>query len=281
MRTKEIASRLDAIIDFAGVATFIDTPVKRYSSGMQARLGFSIAAHLEPDVLLIDEVLAVGDASFQAKCFDRMRAFKEAGTAIMFVSHNLHAIAELCDRAVYLRRSIQAEGSSEEAIAAYLSSMRSDANISKPGGVRIGAARLTDAAGDIPKAVRPGTPLSLKAEYRMERDFTDVTFAFRVYRSTDHLVVYEGHFPGVDIGLRRLKQGQLYTLRFDFLAHLARGQYHVELYVDDGATGEHVAWRLPAAFFHVQQTETFSGIADLKVGIALTKETPTAFENSE
>ena len=100
MTRAEIARKFDAIVDFAGVEEFIETPVKRYSSGMNARLGFAIAAHLDPDVLLVDEVLSVGDVGFQAKCVDRMRALLNKGVPLVFVSHNLTAVVDLCSRAV-------------------------------------------------------------------------------------------------------------------------------------------------------------------------------------
>ena len=103
MTRPEVARKMDAIIDFAGIRPFIDTPIKRYSSGMNARLGFAIAAHVEPDVLLIDEVLAVGDFVFQQKCFARLAEFRKSGAAIVFVSHNMQAIVSLCDRALLLR----------------------------------------------------------------------------------------------------------------------------------------------------------------------------------
>ena len=103
MKRADIMRKLDDIVDFSGIASFIDTPVKRYSSGMNARLGFSIAAFLDPEVLLIDEVLAVGDFTFQQKCFERLAEFRRSGIAIAFVSHNMQAIAMLCDRAVLLR----------------------------------------------------------------------------------------------------------------------------------------------------------------------------------
>jgi lipopolysaccharide transport system ATP-binding protein len=103
MKRSEIRSKLDRIVDFAGVSAFIDTPVKRYSSGMYLRLGFSIAAHLDPDILLLDEVLAVGDAQFQSRCLERVNQLRRAGTTIVFVSHNLGAIENLCDRVFLLR----------------------------------------------------------------------------------------------------------------------------------------------------------------------------------
>jgi lipopolysaccharide transport system ATP-binding protein len=104
MKRREISRKLDSIVDFAGVSAFIDTPVKRYSSGMYLRLGFSIAAHLDPDILLLDEVLAVGDAQFQSRCLERIDQLRGAGTTIVFVSHNLGAIENLCDRVFLLRQ---------------------------------------------------------------------------------------------------------------------------------------------------------------------------------
>lgn len=104
MKRREITGKLDSIVDFAGVSAFIDTPVKRYSSGMSLRLGFSIAAHLDPEILLLDEVLAVGDAEFQSRCIERINQLRKAGTTIVFVSHNLGAVENLCDRVFLLRQ---------------------------------------------------------------------------------------------------------------------------------------------------------------------------------
>ena len=103
MKRREISKKLESIVDFAGVSAFIDTPVKRYSSGMYLRLGFSIAAHLDPDILLLDEVLAVGDAEFQSRCIERIDQLRKTGTTIVFVSHNLGAVENLCDRVFLLR----------------------------------------------------------------------------------------------------------------------------------------------------------------------------------
>src|SRR6185295_14474303 len=97
MRRSEIAAKLDRIIDFSGVAPFIDEPVKRYSSGMFVRLGFAVAAHLEADILLVDEVLAVGDAAFQVKCLQRIQELRDRGVTSLFISHDLTAVERLCD----------------------------------------------------------------------------------------------------------------------------------------------------------------------------------------
>ena len=119
MRRREIAAKLDSIVDFAGVRQFIDLPVKRYSSGMYVRLGFAIAAHLEPDILLLDEVLAVGDASFQAKCVQRIKELERNGTTIVFISHDLVAVEGLCQRVILMQKGqIACEGEPGEVIEA-------------------------------------------------------------------------------------------------------------------------------------------------------------------
>ena len=102
MRRAEINRKFDEIVEFAGISQFLDTPVKRYSSGMQVRLGFAVAAHLEPEILFVDEVLAVGDADFQKKCLGKMSELGQGGRTIMFVSHNMPAILRLCQQAVLL-----------------------------------------------------------------------------------------------------------------------------------------------------------------------------------
>ena len=121
MRRAEIGQRFDEIVEFAGVARFLDTPVKRYSSGMQVRLAFAVAAHLEPEILLVDEVLAVGDAEFQEKCLGKMRDVTQAGRTVVFVSHNLAAVKSLCTRALLLEQGKLAfDGPAHEAVERYL-----------------------------------------------------------------------------------------------------------------------------------------------------------------
>jgi len=120
MRRREITAKLERIIDFAGVGDFIDTPVKHYSSGMYLRLGFSIAAHLEPDILLLDEVLAVGDAAYQVKCLDRINELHRHGRTILFISHDLGAVERLCRRVILLNHGqIVATGPARDVIAQY------------------------------------------------------------------------------------------------------------------------------------------------------------------
>jgi lipopolysaccharide transport system ATP-binding protein len=124
MRRDEIRRKFDEIVEFSGIESqFLDTPVKRYSSGMQVRLGFAVAAHLEPEILLIDEVLAVGDAKFQAKCLGKIEEIGETGRTVLFVSHNMPAILRLCSRAIVLEHGrVVTDGPTHEAVRMYLES---------------------------------------------------------------------------------------------------------------------------------------------------------------
>lgn len=121
MKKKEIDQRFDEIVEFSGVEKFLDTPVKRYSSGMRVRLAFSVAAHLEPEILIIDEVLAVGDSEFQDKCLHKMKDIGKSGRTVLFVSHNMGAILQLCERVLWLEKgTIKRDGSAQEVITSYL-----------------------------------------------------------------------------------------------------------------------------------------------------------------
>lgn len=121
LKKSEINARYDEIVDFAGVEQFLNTPLKRYSSGMQLRLAFAVAAHLEPEILVIDEVLAVGDAAFQKKCLGKMNEVSKSGRTILFVSHNMGAVSKLCTRAVLLKNGmVQDIGTTDHIVETYL-----------------------------------------------------------------------------------------------------------------------------------------------------------------
>jgi lipopolysaccharide transport system ATP-binding protein len=135
MKRREIQRKLPDIVEFSGIDKFIDTPVKRYSSGMHVRLAFSVAAHLEPEILLVDEVLAVGDAEFQQRCLGRMEAFSGTGRTVLFVSHNMQTINQLCDRVMWIDGgSIMDDGAPSQVVTNYLhsTSYASGAHISFP-----------------------------------------------------------------------------------------------------------------------------------------------------
>jgi lipopolysaccharide transport system ATP-binding protein len=154
MKQREIQAKFSEIVEFAGVEQFIDTPVKRYSSGMSVRLAFAVAAHLEPEILLVDEVLAVGDAEFQRRCLGRMEDLSGSGRTVVFVSHQMQAVAQLCDRAILLDKGeIDMDGPSEPVVARYLQTVGGSGSTrdwpdldSAPGDdlVRLRSARVID-----------------------------------------------------------------------------------------------------------------------------------------
>jgi lipopolysaccharide transport system ATP-binding protein len=263
MRRAEIAQRLDQIVDFAGVGAFIDTPVKRYSSGMNARLGFAIAAHLDPEVLVIDEVLAVGDLAFQEKCIARMRQYKAQGVAIVFVSHNMQAVTDLCDRAVFLESRVRAEGPTNEVLRGFLRAMAERQEKPPHHGVHITGSRLLDGDGASIEDVTPGQPLRLEVDFKVDVASDDVLYQFSLVRSTDGLVVYGGHIEGREVGRETLREGDRFSLQFDFRAHLARGHYHLDVIVQHAPTQKFLGRASPAATLVVSRGRATEGVADL------------------
>jgi lipopolysaccharide transport system ATP-binding protein len=267
MRRTEISRHLDEIIEFAGVKDFIDTQVKRYSSGMNARLGFAIAAHLDPDVLIIDEVLSVGDMAFQRKCLERMAKFKKDGVSIVFVSHNLQAVATLCDRALFLQHEVKALGPTNDVISQYVEACGGETVTSPDTEVTISSAALLQ--NDEPvQIVEPGSRLTLRLTYLPHDTFPDVTFGFLMYRSSDQLVVYDGHFEASEVGQPILRKDQPFTVDFNFQANLTRGHYHLEVHVYNNLTQRFVARVVPIANVTVHETRTYNGVADLAVAPA-------------
>jgi lipopolysaccharide transport system ATP-binding protein len=175
MRKAEIDRRFDEIVAFADVDRFIDTPVKHYSSGMYLRLAFAVGAHLETEILLVDEVLAVGDARFQEKCLDKMRDVRRHGRTVLFVSHNLVAVTRLCERAILIDGGkVAKDGPSHEIVSAYLNAGRyttalrqwSDA-AEAPGGdvVRLRSVRVRTDDGRLAETVHITHPVALEMEY--------------------------------------------------------------------------------------------------------------------
>jgi len=175
MRRQEIAARFDEIVEFSGVSQFIDTPVKRYSSGMYLRLAFAVAAHLDSEILVVDEVLAVGDASFQKKCLAKMEDVGHHGRTVVFVSHNMMAVTRLCQRTILLDDGrVIADGPSHEVVGSYLRSglgttaHREWTDIdAAPGNeiVRLRAVRIRTEFGHISEAIDIRAPVGLEMEF--------------------------------------------------------------------------------------------------------------------
>ncbi len=177
MRKKEIDRRFDEIIEFSGVEKFLDTPVKRYSSGMRVRLAFAVSAHLEPEILIIDEVLAVGDAEFQKKCLNKMQDVSKAGRTVLFVSHSMPAVTRLCPRVIMLDKGrLLMDGPVDDVVSAYLHAGRGITAVRKwddmataPGDdvVRLCAVRVKNEDGDVKEGVDIRKAIGLEMEYEV------------------------------------------------------------------------------------------------------------------
>lgn len=177
MRKKEIERKFDEIVDFSGVDKFIDTPVKRYSSGMKVRLAFAVAAHIEPEILLIDEVLAVGDAQFQKKCLSKMEDVSRHGRTVLFVSHNMPAVTRLCPRTILMGRGgVLADGPSHKVVSIYMDSEKGTKaerkwpDISNAPGdevIRLSAVRLRSENGNLADSTDIREPILVDIEYEV------------------------------------------------------------------------------------------------------------------
>ena len=189
MRRAEIASKFDEIVAFAEVEQFLDTPVKRYSSGMYVRLAFAVAAHLEPEILVVDEVLAVGDAEFQRKCMGKMKEVAHGGRTILFVSHNMAAIQNLCGTAIYLRHGqVVKHGEAAPVIAEYLRSgalasaidLRQRADRQGNGAVRFVSFSITNGQGQDLAALQCGSPAALHFDFETAGAVRDLHLAIGI-----------------------------------------------------------------------------------------------------
>ncbi len=193
MTKAEVASKFDEIVEFSGVGKFIDTPVKRYSSGMKVRLGFAVAAHLEPDILIVDEVLAVGDIAFKKKCLGKMDEVSKSGRTVLYVSHEMSTVTNLCQRAYVLSGGqIVHQGPVQEAVEWYLDDMEvldrdnlrlDEVDENERGGdgrLRFTSAYLVDRRGRHTHAPTAGEPVEVVLEYEAQEDLPRVMFWLRI-----------------------------------------------------------------------------------------------------
>lgn len=179
MTRAEIVRKFDEIVAFSEIEEFLDTPVKRYSSGMYVRLAFAVAAHLEPEILIVDEVLAVGDAAFQKKCLGKMGSFAQSGRTVLFVSHNMEAIRSLCQRVVWLKEGrLHKDGKADEIVEAYFNSISNERSFSCANpdyGLIIQQVVLRNDRGEESGQFRPGDDLVVEISYdaqkRIEKPF--------------------------------------------------------------------------------------------------------------
>lgn len=200
MPRSEIRKKFDEIVAFSEVERFLDTPVKHYSSGMYVRLAFSVSAHLDPEVLILDEVLAVGDARFQRKCMNKMRRFSEEGRTVLFVSHSAPAISQFCSSAIFLEKGqIKRKGPAQEVVEEYM--LQSTTGIEESGPELVGKCLLEEPAGD--------DHVQIEAIELLSPDFggagtvpinepVSIRLAFRVLKRSDHVFVPNLHIRTID-----------------------------------------------------------------------------------
>jgi lipopolysaccharide transport system ATP-binding protein len=264
MKRVEIEQKFDEIVAFSEIEEFIDTPVKRYSSGMNARLGFAIAAHVDPDVLIIDEVLAVGDFRFQDKAFGRIHSMCTSGIPVVLVSHQLDRIATLCTEAILLEHgSVRLRGSASECIQEYTKGAAANPVNIEDAALAIDEVRF--AAADI---VRSGDRLAFKLACHSRADFNaDVTDLHVSVRSatTGAILFSTGAMPCQ----MELPRDAAFDVSFDFQANLVPGLYHVET-----AVWDHVKQRVvqsgPARTFTVQAgARPFGGSIQLNAAMSI------------
>jgi lipopolysaccharide transport system ATP-binding protein len=262
MTRAEIKRKFDEIVEFAGLEEFIDTPVKRYSSGMFARLGFSVAAHLEPDILVIDEVLSVGDFAFQRKGLEKMRAIAKGGATVIFVSHNLQAVAEFCHRGILLEKGrVVADGPTDQVIRRYLDTGAEKEVRASKGPVQIGRTTIVGTEGQTGRFAAGQT-----ARINVNIDAVATTEKVAVVIDVFNTEFYEvfntsserlGHPP------ISLEAGQSAECTFDVELNLGPGTYYLGVYLyryDIEREYDHV---FPATSFVVTSDRDTRGPANL------------------
>ncbi len=276
---RQIAERFDAIVAFAQIEEFLDAPLKTYSSGMAVRLGFSIAAHSDPDVLLVDEVLAVGDEQFAHRCLEKFAEFERAGKTILVVSHDLQLVTERCRRALWLEHGrLVADGPAGETVARYRASValresadrqsqitnrQSQMNAAEPrsrigsGVAVISAVRLLDPAGRAATRIRSGEPARLEMDVSAPTPLSDIVFGFAIATVSGDVVFgtntqIDACAPGELAGAARV------TLEIPALA-LAPGAYSVDA-AAHAANGAPYDYRRDALRFDVTSDRGAAGV---------------------
>jgi ABC-2 type transport system ATP-binding protein/lipopolysaccharide transport system ATP-binding protein len=232
MGRRETARRFEEIVAFAGVERFVDTPVKRYSSGMYLRLAFSVAAHLEPDILVVDEVLAVGDAEFQAKCLGRMAKVGQEGRTVVFVSHNLEAITRLCTHAVWLDQgTTRAIGPAGEVVDTYLGTMGGETGAlvdDRGGPVALRSVRVLDARARSIEVLRRDQPFTVEARFLVRAGVPGLDLAVHLYNVRGVEVLSEAW--GDTVADRPNDPGE-YVARLQIPPLLNVGEYTVGVWI--------------------------------------------------
>jgi ABC-type multidrug transport system ATPase subunit len=265
MSRRDVESRLDSIVAFAELESFIDTPVKFYSSGMFVRLGFAVAVEAQPEVLLVDEVLAVGDFAFQLRCFERMNEIRRAGTTIVVVSHNMNAIRGFCERAIVLDRGrIAHDGTTFDGIAKYfdLAGRRATEDEVEEPGVQVESFAVHDSSGREVSHVEYGDSVSFRLAVRALRD-VERPFQWLGIDSGAGVAIYSD--ARYDVVQPRLRAGERAVFEARLVVRLPTGDYSAGAAVHDllEAPTSRLLATAPRLSFYVTGRDTVHGAADL------------------
>jgi ABC-type polysaccharide/polyol phosphate transport system ATPase subunit len=275
MHRREIAAKFDEIVEFAGIPDFIDTPVKRYSSGMHARLGFAIAAHLDPDVLIIDEVLAVGDAAFQQKAFGRIADMRKQQVPLVVVSHQLDRIAQLCTKAILLNRGrVVHSGTPGETIASYVKTTTSTADaIASDSATRI-ESMVVNAPGEVPSG---GTiTVTITGTVRPNWTGTRESVVVRIASVETGTMVFS---TGTALNGIALPHAGPFTLQVELQLNVPANVYTIESLVLDTLTSREV-FPGPSAQVNVCEGIAFVGSVQMNPRLHLREGEGAAVEGS-
>ncbi len=273
MSQAETARHFDAMVDFSGIEDFIDTQVKFYSSGMYVRLAFAVAVHVDPDLLLVDEVLAVGDEPFQLKCMDKIRGFQKEGRTIALVSHSADQVGDLCDRAVLLRSGrVAVDGTPQEGIRALRESFDADrreheeeSETAPPLG-RVAAVEVVDATGAPATLVRPGESLQVAVEAELRRAIEPWTLALSIETPRGQFV-YGTNSTRLGVKLPGAAGRHRVVIELPDL-RLGTGQYVVRIRAS-GSDGETIDLVTQAGLFSVEASALSTGVVDMPARMTL------------
>ncbi len=286
MRRAEIKARFDEIVEFAGIGDFLDTPVKRYSSGMYARLGFSIAAHVNPQALFVDEVLAVGDFAFQTKCYSLMEQLRQNGTAMILVSHNMDAVRRVCDRGLVMYRGKAIfHGKSADAIVAYSDALRQSARespteVPSEDGIsqrvmtfdaEVESVVMLDEAGQPAMAFQSGSRAVIVAQVRSHKDVQQPILSL-IIRTSDGRVIYDTTTRWMKIQTPNFCAGDTYRIEYTLDLPLLSGTYEVGFDMASSNFSHFYDYLERALTFSVVGNPGAQGVVDLDAEISI-KET--------
>jgi lipopolysaccharide transport system ATP-binding protein len=236
MRRYEITKKLDEIIDFSGVERYIDTPVKRYSSGMYVRLAFAVAAHLESEILIVDEVLAVGDAEFQKKCLGKMGdVSKNEGRTVLFVSHNMAAVKSLCNSSILLDTgSIKLISNVDNVIAHYLDFGRAIPKFNEYEMYSLDGVSVLDSNYKNMKSISNGDDFFISINFNLKMDYPDLGFCIAIYNELNELISAVNSYH-INDQINKLSKGK-YNFTFKINKYILNtGIYTVNIHVNDSS----------------------------------------------